>query len=350
MAVVDMSFCFGFLLGLVVVVIFALAIFVKKRREFLLSLNALEVDKKQLSEHLVKAQSETSVLSEKASQANFLKDELNSARSQLEEKRDENSRLVAKTAQLATENEKSAEFFSQRMADLIALQQNMKEAFATLSKDALIKNSDLVSASFKQTMEHFFKVNERERAQNSENLSTIMKPLKESLVAVDKKVGELETSRQGAYAGLKEQIEGLLKSQSGLQRETQNLSRALSAPTIRGRWGEMQLRRVVELSGLSSYCDFVEQKTLKEGDDVLRPDMIVTLPQNKKIVIDAKAPLEILVDTDQDEPIERDKGQELVVSLRRHLLALKKRSYHSVIGDSPEFVVMFLPSESFLHW
>src|SRR5690606_23663256 len=135
---------------------------------------------------------------------------------------------------------------------------------ASISKDALVKNADMLNSSFKQSMEHFFKASEKDRLFSNENLASIMKPLSESLVAVDKKVQELETQRQGAYSSLKEQIDGLMKSQTHLQKETQNLARALTAPTIRGRWGEMQLRRVVELSGLSNFCDFVEQKTISE--------------------------------------------------------------------------------------
>jgi len=198
-------------------------------------------------------------------------------------------------------------------------------------------------------MEQFFKICEKDRLSSQDNLTSIMQPLKDSLVLVDKKMQELETSRQGAYSGLKEQIEGLLKSQSSLQKETHNLSRALYAPTIRGRWGEMQLKRVVELSGLSEHCDFVEQKSIGDGEDILRPDMIVTLPKNKKIVIDAKAPLECFSDeilADGDE----QRGQDFAASLRRHLLALKKKSYHSFLRESPEFVVMFLPSEAFIYW
>jgi DNA recombination protein RmuC len=111
----------------------------------------------------------------------------------------------------------------------------------------------------------------------------------------------------------------------------------------------MQLRRVVELSGLSSHCDFIEQKSLCDGDSVMRPDMIITLPKNKKIVVDAKAPMEFFLG-DKSDDMDKDRaGEELASSLRRHLLQLKKKSYHSVLKESPEFVVMFLPTEAFLH-
>jgi DNA recombination protein RmuC len=227
----------------------------------------------------------------------------------------------------------------------------MKEAFSSISQDAMVKNADLINASFKQSIEHFFKASEQDRLINSDNLANIMKPLKETLLTMENKVQDLETKRQGAYAGLKEQIDSLMASQAHLQKETHHLAQALNAPTIRGRWGEMQLRRVVELSGLSAHCDFVEQKSFSDEESTIRPDMIVTLPKNKKIVIDAKAPLEVF---SQEKTLaslsDEQRGQELAQSLRRHLQILKKKSYYSVVGESPEFVVMFLPGEAFLHW
>lgn len=249
--------------------------------------------------------------------------------------------LEKKLASATTENQKSIEFFNLRIKDLTEIQESMKESFAAISQDTMLKNADMLSLSLKQSMEHFYRSGEQERKLQNKSLADIIGPLKESLSTVDQKISELESSRQGAYSGLKEQIEGLLNSQNALQKETQNLAQCLSSPAIRGRWGEMQLRRVVELSGLSAHCDFLEQQTISNGESQLRPDMIVTLPQNKKIIIDAKAPLEFL---------DKDRGQELAASLKRHLLTLKKKSYHSMLGKSPEFVVMFLPGEAFLHW
>lgn len=333
MTMVEGNFFWGQVIAIFASLIVVILIYVRKKRVENLLADAL-AEKERLKLQIA-------ILDERLLKNEELKTEL------LDE-RQIKSELVAKIARLSAENEKSLEFFNQRINDLSAVHNSMKEAFAIVSKDALVKNTDMLNASFKQAMDHFFKTSEKDRAQSNENLAHLMKPLSESLITVDKKVQELEARREGAYASLKEQIDGLMKSQLNLQKETQNLSRALSAPTIRGRWGEMQLKRVVELSGLSNFCDFVEQKSINNDGDVLRPDMIVTLPKNKKIVIDAKAPLEITnaeILDDKDE----NQGRELVASLKRHLLLLKKKSYHSVLGESPEFVVMFLPSEAFLH-
>jgi DNA recombination protein RmuC len=312
-----MLFFLGLLIGLFLAIIFMWLLLVKKNQAILL-------------------------LTEKSSQALILKEELSKAHIIINETQARNSDLQVQVATLSAEQEKTVEFFNQRVSDLSSIQASMKEAFAVISQENLAKNSQILNLSLKTSMEHFFKSSEQDRKNSSTELTNIINPLKESLLSVDKKVAELELTRQGAYAGLKEQIENLLRSQHVLQTETKNLSQALNAPTIRGRWGEMQLRRVVELSGLSPHCDFLEQESIADDNQKLRPDMIITLPQNKKIVVDAKAPL--------DHVLDENRGGELASSLKRHLLSLKKKSYHSLLGQSPEFVVMFLPGEAFLHW
>jgi DNA recombination protein RmuC len=236
-------------------------------------------------------------------------------------------------------------YYRKRFLDVALVSEHMKASFAAISKDTLIANVDLMNSSFRQSLEQLHKSSEQERSQSQELLKNVLSPLKESLGQVDKKVQELENARMSAFGGLKEQIEGLLKSQQILQKEANNLSRALSAPSVRGRWGEMQLRRVVELSGLSAHCDFLEQESVKGEHEMMRPDMIVTLPNKKMIVVDAKAPLELFA----EEHIEKAKEAQMAGALRRHLLALRKKEYYKIVNGSPEFSVMFLPSEAFLH-
>ena len=224
-------------------------------------------------------------------------------------------------------------FFNKHKSDLILAQDQLKASFTALSQEALMNNIDFM-----------YKANEQERNLTQQNLQNIIAPLKESLVAVDKKVIELENARHHVFGSLKEQIEGLLKSQNILHKETQTLARSLNAPSIKGRWGEMQLRRVVELSGLSAHCDFIEQASIKNDEDLGRPDMIITLPAKKLIIVDAKVPLEIFSDINS-----QDQTQVLAASLRRHIQILKKKNYYKITGQSPEFTVMFLPGEAFLH-
>lgn len=343
---VETSFLLGLLVGLLVAFCAALIFLSLMQKKSKLAQAMLESANKQLHETILKKTSELAMQAERAAQLDRIEQELKNSYQNLAHSKEENSRLMATVASLEVEKNKSAEYLEARIRDLSLVHEHMKKAFAEASQETLLANASLIKTSFNQSMEHFFKASEQERSQSQELLANIMNPLKESLNSVNTKVSELESKRQGAYDGLKEQIEGLLKSQTVLQKEANNLSRALYAPITRGRWGEMQLKRVVELSGLSSHCDFVEQASLKAEGEVLRPDMIVTMPKNKKIVIDAKAPLEFHGDSAFEN---EEESQKLAAALRRHLLALKKKSYHQALGETPEFVVMFLPGEAFLH-
>jgi DNA recombination protein RmuC len=350
-----MALEFGFWLGLIIGLFISLIIFwfliAKKSKAHQVAIALLDKEKKQAIDALMENKAQLAVGNEKLEQAEGFKYELEKYRQLLDDARLKTGTLLAKVASLEVENKKNIEHYQSRMLELTSFHGQMKDAFAILSKDALLTSTDLLKNSFHQSLEHFLKVAEKDRSVSQELLANIMKPLKESLTQVNTKVGELESKRQGAYDGLKEQIEGLLRSQSLLQKETQNLSGALRAPTIKGRFGEMQLRRVVELSGLSPHCDFVEQKSIQEEDGTRRPDMIVTLPKNRKIIIDAKAPIEFFGNDERNESIkEEERAQQLALSLKRHLLTLKKKSYYSIINDTPEFIVMFLPSEALLHW
>lgn len=304
---------------------------------------------KKAMEEIAELKLKVIVNQEKLLYADNIKNELSEHKVLLDNEKSLNSKLLAQVASLEVENKKNNEHYQSRIAEINHINQQMKDAFAVISKDALLKNTDMLKHAFNQSLEHFMKTSAQDRSISQELLANIMQPLKESLTQVNHKVHELETKRQGAYDGLKEQIDGLLRSQLLLQKETQNLSRALYTPAIKGRWGEMQLRRVVELSGLSPHCDFIEQKNITEDDSVRRPDMIVTLPKNKKIIIDAKAPIEFIDNNYQDNGNEKDKDQQLVTTLKRHILALKKRSYSNIINETPEFIVMFLPGEALLH-
>jgi DNA recombination protein RmuC len=174
-------------------------------------------------------------------------------------------------------------------------------------------------------------------------------PLKESLANVDNKIRELEAQREGAYRGLLQQVQILVESQHRLRAETENLSRALHAPTARGRWGEMQLRRVVELSGMLMHCDFEEQISVTTDEQTVRPDMIVKLPGGKIIVVDSKAPLNSYLEAMETK--DEAKRDSLIIehgeAVKRHIMSLSKKGYWKQLKPTPEFVVLFLPGEMF---
>ena len=174
-----------------------------------------------------------------------------------------------------------------------------------------------------------------------ESFAGFQKPLAETLRNVDLRLTETERDRVAAYAGLAEKVAALVST-------TNTLSRALRTPAVRGRWGEMQLRRVVEIAGMVQRCDFDEQPSLVGDNGRLRPDMIVHLPSGKRLVVDAKAPLDAFLDAQEtvDDEARAAKLQAHARQVRDHMDSLGNKAYWEALGDSPEMVVMFLPGEA----
>jgi len=183
-------------------------------------------------------------------------------------------------------------------------------------------------------------------------LDAYVAPLRESLGKVETQVYALESARKEAYGSLTEAVRSLREDQLRLRSETNNLVTALRAPHVRGRWGEIQLRRVVELAGMVQHCDFVEQPTTDDGEGrVLRPDVLVNLPGGKCIVVDSKAPLAAYLDafaTDVTDEARQAALRDHARQVREHIVKLGQKAYWRQFDATPEFVVMFLPDESFL--
>ncbi len=226
----------------------------------------------------------------------------------------------------------------EKIAFLEEMQSAFTEKFKGMSADALKHNN-----------ESFFQVAEQAFEKKSEEIHKLMKPVKETLDKFDIKIQDLEKARVGAYSSLKEQVQSLIESQKDLRKETSNLAKALRAPTVRGRWGEMQLKRVVEMAGMLDHCDFYEQVHTSNEERRFRPDLLVKLPGGKNIVVDSKAPIEAYLAAieSQDETWRQQKLKEHAQQIRTHMTLLSRKSYWEQFQPTPEFVVLFLPGETF---
>jgi DNA recombination protein RmuC len=224
-------------------------------------------------------------------------------------------------------------------------QEAIKETFKALSHDALKNNSENFFEMAERRIERQKEGMESEIKLKKQAIENLIKPLSISLEKVNENISILEKNRTIAFSTLHEQIKTLTETHNLLKGETANLVKALRTPHVRGRWGEIQLKRVVEIAGMVEHCDFVQQKTADDG--FLRPDMIIHLPENKKVIVDAKTPLIAYLEA-IEEPEEAKallKFKEHAKQLKSHMLQLSQKAYWNQFDETPEFVVLFLPGE-----
>ena len=226
----------------------------------------------------------------------------------------------------------------------------LRDAFASLSAEALRCNNQSFLDLAHTKLGEFQQSASSDLEKRQQAVDDLVRPIREALVRVDGKLQDVEKERLAAYAGLVEQVRAMAQTQQALQAETGNLVKALRAPQVRGRWGEIQLKRVVEMAGMLDYCDFEEQASVQTADGRLRPDLIVRLPGGKTVVVDAKAPLAAYLDAVDGpgddttrEALLRDHARQV----RDHMADLGGKAYWNQFQPAPDFVVMFLPGESF---
>ena len=235
-----------------------------------------------------------------------------------------------------------------RLSELRAAHDRLRAEFSELSAAALRANREDFLKLAEQSFEKLHEKSSGDLASRQQAIDTLVTPLRESLVKVDEKISELEKRRERAYGELGQQLEALGAAQRSMREETNKLSSALSTTRTAGTWGEVQLRRVVELAGMVEHCDFAEQQVFEGGR--LRPDLVVSLPGGQRIVVDAKAPTDAFREAAAEPDAERRLARlaEHAAAVRKHIDDLASREYWESIKPSPDYVVLFLPGDSFL--
>jgi DNA recombination protein RmuC len=250
------------------------------------------------------------------------------------------ARNAGETAALRVELEHEQARSAEKEALLEKTERDLTARFDALAADALRKNN-----------ESFLELASAKLGQKEQAVEHLVAPLKESLQKVDGKLQELEVARKGAYSSLAEQVRQLTETQKELRSETGNLVSALrDRPNVRGRWGEIQLRRVVEMAGMIEHCDFETQAHVATADGAIRPDLVVKMPGGGSVVVDAKVAGQAYIESLEckDDEARTLKLRDHARQVRDHVTKLGAKNYWSQFERTPDFVVLFLPGETFL--
>lgn len=283
------------------------------------------------------------------SRAKQMKKEQDTLEREIRHLLEENSQLKVDCSQLKTTLEHERNYAKEKLQFLQNGQAQLLDTFKALSADALRAHTssflDLATAK----LEKFQEGATGELIRRQQSINELVMPIKSSLEKVDLKIQDLEKARTAAYAGLSEQVKSLMHAQSMLHSETNKLVKALRDPNSRGRWGEIQLRRVVEIAGMVKHCDFLEQESVMGSERRSRPDLIVKLPNGKQIIIDSKAPIQAYLEAleESNDIIRLGKMREHAKQIRMRISHLAAKAYWEQFQPAPEFVVLFIPGESF---
>jgi DNA recombination protein RmuC len=280
---------------------------------------------------------------------NLLEKDLTAAKADLARLMQEQCDLVASRARLESTLESERKTSSEKLELLTRAGQDLQNAFKALAADALKSNNASFLQIAQETLKRFQGEAQSDLQARQTAVADLVTPVRESLNKVDAQIQQIEKERGQAYGALHSQVQSLITTQKELQTETSNLVRALRTPNVRGRWGEIQLRRVVEIAGMLPYCDFAEQETISSESGRFRPDLVVKLPGGKRVVVDAKTPLQAFLDAFEttDEETRRGCLAAHARQVRDHMKALSSKNYWEQFEATPEFVVMFLPGETF---
>jgi DNA recombination protein RmuC len=259
------------------------------------------------------------------------------------------SELTRASAVREAELTAAAATFEERIAEFNRSQTQLREAFQALSGEALKSNNEQFLQLARTELERIRVQASTELTEKETAITGLITPIREGLDKYDRKLHDIELARTESFAALSERIQLMATTSELLRGETASLAKAMRSSNVRGAWGELQLRRAVELAGMLEHCDFTTQHSVNGDDGKLRPDMIVRLPGGKSIVVDAKTPATAVLEAVNcaDDEQRRRLCVEHVAGVKKHIDALSKKAYWEQFERAPEFVVMFLPSEAF---
>ncbi|MDG2089428.1 MAG: DNA recombination protein RmuC [Arenicellaceae bacterium] len=227
---------------------------------------------------------------------------------------------------------------------------SLRDTFSALSQNALQANNQSFLNLAKQTLGKYQEHAKSDLESREKSIANMVNPLRETLDKTDQQLRKLEQERARSQGQLNEQIQGLMQAQSSLHGETRNLVQALRKPEVRGQWGELTLKRLAELSGMSQHCDFTEQPQVSTDTGVLRPDMIVHMPGERDLIVDVKTPLDAYLSAVQSENDEAQSGflKQHAKNVKMRIRELSEKKYWNQFEQSPDFIVLFIPGDQFL--
>lgn len=287
---------------------------------------------------------------ERARQVQELRDSLRSREEAIVRLQAEAGELRERGAEFQARLEEERRQSAEKLRLVNEARTALETSFKSLSADALKNNNQSFLELARESLKGFQEAAKGDLEKRQMAIDQLVAPVKASLEKVDEKIHALEKARENAYGEMRQQFVQMAQVQEQLRVETSNLVKALRQPHVRGRWGEVQLRRVVEMAGMLEHVDFVEQETVETGEGQrLRPDLVVRLPGNRQIVVDSKAPISAYLDAHEaaSEEVRKAKIREHAQLVRSHLQALSRKNYWEQFEPTPEFVVMFIPGEAF---
>jgi DNA recombination protein RmuC len=258
--------------------------------------------------------------------------------------------LAATRARLEAELTAERRSAAEKLTVLKDAEIKLRDAFAALSSDALRQNNQSFLDLARTSLAEFQQTAKLDLDGRHKAIEELVQPLRESLTKVDGKLAEVEKNRVGTHSALAEQLRSLHQAQHTLQVETGRLVQALRSPNVRGQWGELQLRRVVEAAGMLEYCDFDLKESADADGTRLTPDMIVRLPGGRNVVVDAKVPSSAYLDAmeSDDEAVRNGKLRDHAKQVRDHVIRLGNKAYWQHFQPAPDLVIMFVPGETLL--